>query len=204
MNLKLKVRDFCKQERLSLSLQNTGHSSTFLSKLTWLRPHNHWETQCRLQRPFEIVGEYSHFPFALACKDVGAHSVIGCLCQLFSVYGMPAYNHSDRGSSFMSEELRHFLLSKGIATSCTTPYNPACNGPVERYNGAVWKAIIMALRTRGLPVTHWQDVLPDALHSLRSLLWEVFQIWETIIHWQIYANLAIDTRPCSSQMPCSY
>ena len=28
----------------------------------------------------------------------------------------------------------------------------------------------MALRIRGLPVTHWQDVLPDALHSLRSLL----------------------------------
>ena len=47
----------------------------------------------------------------------------------------------------MSEELRRFLLSKGIATSHTTPYNPACNGQVERYNGAVWKAIIMALKT---------------------------------------------------------
>ncbi len=46
---------------------------------------------------------------------------------------MPAYIHSDRGSSFMSEEHRKFLLSKGIATSQTTPYNPACNGQVEKY-----------------------------------------------------------------------
>ncbi len=80
---------------------------------------------------------------------------------------MPAYIHSDRGASFMSEELRQFLLSKGIAT---TPYNPACNGQVEKYNGTIWKAMTMALKTRGLPVTCWQDVLPDALHSLRSLL----------------------------------
>ena len=29
----------------------------------------------------------------------------------------------------------------------------------------------MALRTRGLPVVHWQDVTLDALHSLWSLLY---------------------------------
>ena len=27
----------------------------------------------------------------------------------------------------------------------------------------------MTLGTRGLPVTHWHNVLPDALHSLQSL-----------------------------------
>ena len=75
---------------------------------------------------------------------------------------MPAYVHSDSGSSFMSEELRQFLVSKGIATSHIT-------GQVEKYNGTVWKAVTMALKTRGLPITHWQEVLPDALHSLRSL-----------------------------------
>lgn len=117
-----------------------------------------------------IIDEFSRFPFVFPCKDVSTRSVIQCLCQLFSLFGMPAYIHSDRGASFMSEELRRFLLSRGIATSRTTPYNPACNGQVEKYNGTVWKAITMALKTRGLPVTRWQDVLPDALHSLRSLL----------------------------------
>ena len=117
-----------------------------------------------------IVDEFSRFPFVYPCKDVSTRSVIQCLCRLFSLFGMPAYIHSDRGASFMSEELRQFLLSKGIATSRTTPYNPACNGQVEKYNGTVWKAITMALATRWLPVSHWQDVLPDALHSVRSLL----------------------------------
>jgi len=88
----------------------------------------------------------------------------------FSLFRMPAYIHSNRGASYISQELHCFFLSKGIATSRTTPYNPACNGQVEKYNGTVWKATMMALETQGLPVTCWQDVFPDALHSLRSLL----------------------------------
>ena len=70
----------------------------------------------------------------------------------------------------MSAELYRFLLNKGIAASRTTAHNPACNGRVEKYNGTVWKAITMGLKTRGLSTDRWQDVLPDALHSLGSLL----------------------------------
>ena len=32
------------------------------------------------------------------------------------------------------------------------------------------KAVTMALKSRNLPLKFWQDVLPDALHSVRSLL----------------------------------
>lgn len=70
----------------------------------------------------------------------------------------------------MSRELRDFLLSKGVCASRTTSFNPAGNGQVERYNGTIWKSITMALKSRGLPPKRWQDVLPDALHSVRSLL----------------------------------
>ena len=45
-----------------------------------------------------IVDEYSRFPFVFPCKDVSTQSVIRCLCELFSLFGMPAYVHSDRGS----------------------------------------------------------------------------------------------------------
>jgi len=34
----------------------------------------------------------------------------------------------------------------------------------------VWKAVLLALEARSLPVSHWQEVLPDTLHSIRSLL----------------------------------
>ena len=69
----------------------------------------------------------------------------------------------------MSVELKNFLLKRGIAASRTTSYNPTGNGQVERLNGSLWKAITLALKTQGLPVNCWQEVLSDALHSIRSL-----------------------------------
>jgi transposase InsO family protein len=50
-------------------------------------------------------------------------TVTKCLTTLFSLFGMPAYIHSDRGATFMSEELRTFLIGKGVATGRTTSYN---------------------------------------------------------------------------------
>lgn len=117
-----------------------------------------------------IVDEYSRFPFIFPCANMTAATIIHCLSQLFSIFGMPAYVHSDRGSSFMSKEVQDFLVSKGIGCSRTTPYNPQGNGQVERFNGTIWRTITAALKSRGLPTQYWQTVLPDALHSIRSLL----------------------------------
>ena len=98
-------------------------------------------------------------------------TVIKSLALLFTLFGMPAFVHSaDRGPSLLSHELCSYLTRKGIAVSCTTPYNPAGNGQVEKYNGTVWRAVTMACRSKNLPIKYWQDVLPDALYSLRSLL----------------------------------
>ena len=75
-----------------------------------------------------IVDEYSRFAFVFPCSDISTSTVIKCLTTLFSLFGMPAYVHSDRGASFMS--YKH-----------TTSYNPAGNGQVETYYGIVWKAV---------------------------------------------------------------
>ena len=64
-------------------------------------------------------------------------TVIKSFCQLFALFGMPSYIHSDRGMSFMSEELESFLHSKGIATSRTTACSPQANGQVEKLNGTL-------------------------------------------------------------------
>ncbi|XP_059810217.1 uncharacterized protein LOC132383332, partial [Hypanus sabinus] len=117
-----------------------------------------------------VIDEYSRFPFAIPCPDTTATSVINALRQLFTLFGYPCYIHSDRGSSFMSEELRQYLLARGIATSRTTSYNPRGNGQVEQENATVCKATLLALKSKGLPVSRWQEVLPEALHSIRSLL----------------------------------
>ena len=54
--------------------------------------------------------------------------------------------------------------------SCYEPYYRAGNDQVEKYNGTVWKAVTMVCKSKNLPIKYWQEVLPDVLHSLRSLL----------------------------------
>lgn len=117
-----------------------------------------------------VVDEFSRFPFAYACPDMTSSTVIKHLSELFSVFGQPSYIHSDRGPSFASQELKTFLQSKGIATSHSTPYYPQGNGQVESYNGIIWKSIMLNLRTKKLDVKHWEQSLPQAMNSIRSLL----------------------------------
>ena len=117
-----------------------------------------------------VIDEYSRFPFAFPCKDTSSITAIECLNNLFCLFGMPSYIHSDRGTSFTSKEFLNYLQFRGIASSRTTPYNPEGNGQVERYNGIIWKAVNLALKSRSLLPAQWEIVLPDALHSIRSLL----------------------------------
>ena len=117
-----------------------------------------------------IVDEYSRFPFAYPCSEQIADAVIMCLNNLFSIFGMPSYIHSDRGAAFMSENFKQYLVERGIAQSRTTPYNPTGNSQCERYNGIIWKTVQLSIKSRNLAIQHWEEVLPEALHSIRSLL----------------------------------
>ncbi|KAL0840676.1 hypothetical protein ABMA28_015872 [Loxostege sticticalis] len=116
------------------------------------------------------IDEFSRFPFAFPCSDVSSKTVIKHLHNLFMIFGMPSYIHSDRGTAFLSAEVQEFLHARGIATSRTTPYNPQGNGQVEKLNSTLWRTILLALKTKNLSVENWEQVLPQALHSIRSLL----------------------------------
>ena len=117
-----------------------------------------------------VVDEYSRFPFAIPCSNISTNTVIRGLSSIFSIFGTPGYIHSDRGASFMSSDLKLWLHSKNIPTSRSTPYNPAGNGQCERYNATIWKTITLACKAKELDLKCWEVVLPDALHSIRSLL----------------------------------
>lgn len=51
-----------------------------------------------------IVDEYSRFPLVFPCINVTSQTVITCLSQLFSIFGIPAYIHTDLETSCMSSE----------------------------------------------------------------------------------------------------
>ncbi|XP_046962258.1 uncharacterized protein LOC124531777 [Vanessa cardui] len=124
-----------------------------------------------LKRTLGLFAHYSNrFPFAYPCKDMTATTVIKCLKDLFFMFGTPLYVHSDRGATFMSEQLDQFFYSLGIACSRTTPYNPQGNGQVEKLNGTLWKNIQLYLRSKDMEISDWEKALPVALHSIRSLL----------------------------------
>ena len=88
-----------------------------------------------------VVDEYSRYLFAFPCSDMTAKTVIQCLTQLFSIFGMCSYIHSDRRSSFQSHDLKSWLYSHGVATSRTTSFKPRGNGQCEKFNGTIWKVI---------------------------------------------------------------
>ena len=59
-----------------------------------------------------VIDEYSRYPFALPCKDVSAATVSNELDKLFAMFGVANYVHSDRGSGFMSKDLRNYLTDE--------------------------------------------------------------------------------------------
>ena len=83
---------------------------------------------------------------------------------------MPSYIHSDRGTSFLSKEVREYLTSLGIATSWTAPYHPQGNSQCEWYNRIIWKHTLLALTSRNFKESQWETILPEVLHPIRSLL----------------------------------
>ena len=127
-------------------------------------------TSSRNRYILSITDEYSRFPFAFPRPDMCSSTIKKCFTELFTTFGLPAFVHSDRGTSFMSSDLKDFLHSRGIATSRTTAFNPKGNGQVERLNGTLWRNISLALKSEKLPSAQWEKVLPNALHSIRSLL----------------------------------
>ena len=117
-----------------------------------------------------IIDEFSRFPFAFSCRNISTKTVMCCLDKLFCVFGFPSYVHSDRGSSFMSHELKSYLRARGIASSRSTPYHPCSNGQCERCVQTVWRTVKLKLHERSLSEERWEDVLPESLHAIRSLM----------------------------------
>ena len=189
-----RMMHFCRMKNLPYSLDEVKQITASCNTCSRLKPRFYRPsrgTLIKATQPFErlsldfkgplpstssnryiltVVDEYSRFPFAFPCADVSTPTVIRCLTSLFSIFGMPAYIHSDRGSAFMSQELKQFLSNIGVASSRTTSYHPEGNGQVERYNGIIWRAVLLALDSRNMPTTCWESILSDALHSIRSLL----------------------------------
>ena len=86
------------------------------------------------------------------------------------MFGFPSYIHSDRASTFLSRELKQFFSSLNIASSHSTPYHPQGNSQCERINQTIWRTVKLLLHEKNLSENSWEDVLPQALHCVPSLV----------------------------------
>ena len=97
-------------------------------------------------------------------------TVMQCLSELFCLFGYPLYVYSNRSASFMSQELKRYLTECGIASSKTMPFHPTGNTQCKRINQTIWRTVKLLLRTYKESENCWEAVLPEALHTMRSLL----------------------------------
>ena len=84
-----------------------------------------------------IVDEFSRFPFAFRCSNIDARTVIACLNQLFAIFGMPSYVHTDRTATFLSQDLLSFfgvvVLLVAVLLCITHPGMASASGITELY-----------------------------------------------------------------------
>ncbi len=66
--------------------------------------------------------------------------------------------------------MRSYLNDLGINLSKTTPYHPQGNDQCERFNEIIWKTVRLFIHSHKLDISNWEEILPTALHSIRSLL----------------------------------
>ena len=109
---------------------------------------------------FIVLDELSRYPFTFPCKNMTSQTVTDCLSTLFCLFGFPTFIHSDRGTSFLSLDLKQFLAEHRISTSYSSPYHPQGNSQCERVNQTIWKTVKLLLKSMKAAEDQWERVLP--------------------------------------------
>ncbi|CEJ05160.1 hypothetical protein RMCBS344292_19108 [Rhizopus microsporus] len=89
--------------------------------------------------------------------------------QIVSLYGVPNYILTDRGSNFSSVYTKTFLNRLGCKAITTTSYRPQTNGLCERLNQTLCATIAKLARDHN-DVYEWDKYVNQALLALRTLV----------------------------------
>ena len=84
-----------------------------------------------------LVDFATRYPEAVPLPSIETTRVAEALINIFSRVGIPKEILTDRGAQFTSDLMREISRLLSIRQLATSPYHPACNGLVERFNGTI-------------------------------------------------------------------
>ena len=96
-----------------------------------------------------VVDYFSKWAEAIPVYNTDAKTVARTLFEhIFSRYGFPAELHSDQGAGFTADVITELCHITEVFKTRTTPFNPASDGLVERFNRTL-KAGVQKLTETG-------------------------------------------------------
>jgi transposase InsO family protein len=109
---------------------------------------------------------FSRWPIARAVPAATSTEVNRFLMEeVFTVYGRPDAILTDNGTHFTDQVLRDTCQELDVKHLFATPYHPATNGLVEKYNGTL---IYGLERLSNGNLEQWDDFLPAVLWAYRT------------------------------------
>lgn len=84
-----------------------------------------------------VVDYASRYPEAVPMKSIEAERVAEELVNIYTRLGFPREVLTDQGSQFTANVMKEVTRLLSIQRLVTSPYNPKCNGLVERFNGTL-------------------------------------------------------------------
>ena len=84
-----------------------------------------------------LVDYAIRYPEAVPLKNIDTETVADALLDMYSRVGVPEKKLSDLGKQFTSDCMKEVPRLLSIRQLTTSPYHPACNGLVEKFNGTL-------------------------------------------------------------------
>lgn len=113
-----------------------------------------------------VVDYSTRYPEAIPLKSIETERVAEALVYIFSMMGIPKEILSDMGTQFTSNVMKEVSRLLSFKQLVTTPYHPACNGLVEKFNGTLKSMLRKMCSERP---KDWDIYLPALLFAYREV-----------------------------------
>ena len=84
-----------------------------------------------------LVDHATRYPEAVLLKNIDTETVAETLLDMYSQIEVPEEVFSDLGTPFTSDCMKEVFWLLPTRRLTTSPYHPACNGLVEKFNGTL-------------------------------------------------------------------